>query len=207
MTAVLTLPARQPTRAPDLPLDYFYRLSVEQYHAMIRFGILTEDDPVELLEGCLVLKMGINPKHWYATGQLRDWLIGLGLEAYFVHSQEPVVTEDSEPEPDVAVVRGRRLDYFDASPSASAVALVIEVSDTTLSEDRVLKKRIYARAGIPIYWIVNLVDQRIEVYSQPTGSADKADYAMHEIVGREDEVPVVLDNREFGRLRVKDILP
>ena len=54
-------------------------------------GILTEEDPVELLEGCLVLKMGINPKHWYATGQLRDWLIGLGLTNYFIHSQEPIV--------------------------------------------------------------------------------------------------------------------
>jgi Uma2 family endonuclease len=207
MTAVLAPPTRQPARSPHLPLDYFYRLSVEQYHAMIRFGILTEDDPVELLEGCLVLKMGINPKHWYATGQLRDWLIGLGLTNYFVHSQEPIVTDDSEPEPDVAVVRGKRLDYFDVSPSTRGIALVVEVSDSTLLHDRTVKKRIYARAGIPIYWIVNLIDQQIEVYTQPTVANENWDYASPEIVGRESEVRVVLDGREAGRLPVQKLMP
>jgi Uma2 family endonuclease len=207
MTAVLTPPTRQPARSPDLPLDYFYRLSVDQYHAMIRFGILTEEDPVELLEGCLVLKMGVNPKRWYATGQLRDWLIGLGLTSYFVHSQEPIVTDDSEPEPDIAVVRGRRLDYFDVSPSASGVALVVEVSDSTLPDDRTVKKRVYARAGIPIYWIVNVIDQQIEVYTQPTGSTDRPDYAACEIIGRDSEVGVVLDGREVGRLTVEKLMP
>jgi Uma2 family endonuclease len=207
MTAVLAPAGKQPVRSPDLPLDYFYRLSVDQYHAMIRFSILTENDPVELLEGCLVLKMGINPKHWFATGQLRDWLVGLGLTDYFVHSQEPIVTEDSEPEPDVAVVRGRRLDYFDVSPTASGIALVVEVSDSTLTDDRTVKKRIYARAGIPIYWIVNLVDQQIEIYTLPTGSTNKPDYANCEIIGREGEVQLVLDGREVGRLPVEKLIP
>ena len=207
MTAVLTPPIRQPARSPDLPLDYFYRLSVDQYHAMIRMGILTEDDPVELLEGCLVLKMGINPKHWYATGQLRDWLIGLGLPGYFVHSQEPIVTDASEPEPDVAVVRGRRLDYFDVSPKARAISLVVEVSDTTLTHDRTVKKRVYAAAGIPVYWIVNLIDQQIEIYTRPTGAVDEPDYANCEITSRPASVALIIDGREVGRLSVEKLMP
>jgi Uma2 family endonuclease len=207
MTATLAPPIRQPGRSPDLPLDYFYRLSVEQYHAMSRFGILTEEDPVELLEGCLVLKMGINPKHWFATGQLRDWLIGLGLSNYFIHSQEPIVTDDSEPEPDVAVVRGSRLDHFEVTPNSRATALVVEVSDSTLLNDRTVKKRIYARAGIPVYWIVNLIDQQIEVYTQPIMNGDQSDYTAHEIIGREGDVRVVLDGREIGRLPVEKLMP
>jgi Uma2 family endonuclease len=207
MTAILTPTAAAPLRSLGMSLDFFYRLSVDQYHAMIRFGILTEEDPVELLEGCLVLKMGINPKHWFATGQLRDVLNRLGLLHAFVHSQEPITTDESEPEPDVAIVHGERSDYFDVNPGPKDVNLIAEVSDSTLPYDRSVKKRIYARAGIPVYWIVNLIDRQVEVYTQPSGPANNPDYANCQIVGLDGELPVDIDGREVGRVKVKDVLP
>ena len=92
-------------------------------------------------------------------------------------SQDPVTLAASEPEPDAVLVRGSRLDYLDHHPGPSDVALVAEVSDSGLSRDRVFKKSIYAAAGIAVYWVVNLVDRRIEVYSGCTKFASGADYA------------------------------
>src|SRR4051794_9689051 len=126
--------------AQPLPV---YRLSVEQYHAMIRHGILTDDDPVELLEGILVQQMGKNPPHTFATQFIRDELppmMPAGL--WFVSDQEPITTTDSEPEPDVFIVRGRRRDYLaqDRHPGPADMGLVIEVSESTLATDRGTKR-------------------------------------------------------------------
>src|SRR5689334_23190287 len=88
---------------PDVPI---YRLSVEQYHTMARAGILKEGAPVELLEGWLVPKMTQNPPHRLAAGLVQDALAGLIPAGWHVQIGNPVTTEDSEPEPDVAVIRG-----------------------------------------------------------------------------------------------------
>jgi Uma2 family endonuclease len=84
---------------------------------------------------------------------------------------------------------------------------VVEVADTTLRTDRGTKKRIYARAGILVYWIVNLVDRRIEVYMEPSGARRKPDYRRQQEYGPADEIPVVLDGVEIGRVPVHDLLP
>lgn len=121
-------------------------------------------------------------------------------------AQEPITTSDSEPEPDVVVVRGERRRYHDRHPGPEDVALVVEIADTTLQRDRTIKKRLYARAGIPRYWIVNLVDRQIEAYAQPRGG-DEADYLDQQIYHISDEMPVTLGDGEVMRIAVRDLLP
>lgn len=190
-----------------LPTDLVWQLSVDQYHEMVRTGILTEDDPVELLEGLLVPKMPKNPRHRAATRLLCKALERLAAAGWYVDTQEPITTADSEPEPDVAVVRGDTLNYLDRHPSPADLALVAEVADATLSRDRGPKKRLYARAAVPVYWIVNLINNQVEVYTEPSGAADSPDYRQQHNYGILDQVPVVIEGREIGRLSVRDLLP
>jgi Uma2 family endonuclease len=190
-----------------VPLNDLKRFTVDEYHAMIDAGVFAADENFELLEGLIVRKTTKHPPHWIATGLLRDALIALGIPGYFVHSQDPLTTSDSEPEPDLALIRGDRRDYLGRNPNPNEAPLVIEVAESSLLQDRGWKKRIYARAAIPFYWIVNLIDRQIEVYTQPSGAALRPAYAICEIVGSDGEVTVVIDNREVGRMRVKDFLP
>lgn len=207
MSITTALPVPAPRAAAEVGLQEVYRLSVEQYHRMIAAGILTADDRVELLEGLLVRKMTKNPPHTLCTQLLRDALPRLLPAGWFVNDQEPVAIEMSEPEPDVAVVRGDRRQYAGRRPGPQDVVLVIEVADTSLGRDRGPKKRDYARAGIPVYWIVNLVAGRVEVYTAPSGPAEQPDYGRQQEFSPGEAVPVVLDGREVGRLAVADVLP
>lgn len=204
---MLTRPVPQTLQVAAVPNDYIWRLSVEQYHEMIRAGILTDDDPVELLEGWLVVKMPKNPPHRLATQLTRAALERLLPAGWFVDAQEPITTETSEPEPDVMLVRGDPRQYGDRHPGAQDLALVVEVAETSLTRDRGMKKRLYARTKIPVYWIVNLVDGWIEVYTDPTGPAAEPDYRQHRDYGPADELPVVIEGKEVGRLAVRDLLP
>ncbi len=188
------------------PLPIF-RLTVERYHRMIELGILGEDDPVELLDGVLVSKMPKNPPHRISVELLRDKIGPLLPIGWFMESQEPVTTGDSEPEPDGSVVRGERRQYHSRHPRASDVGLLAEVSDSTLDADRGPKKRSYAKAGFPTYWIVNLVDRQIEVYTQPSGPTENPDYAQQRIYRAGEAVPLVIDGKEVGAIPVNDLLP
>ncbi len=199
--------------APDFsrravaPPDLVWRLGIDQYHEMIRAGILTEDDPVELLDGCLVPKMPKNPPHTLANGLTHEAITRLLPAGWFADSQEPITTEDSEPEPDVRVVRGERRRYLDRHPGPRDLGLVVEVSDATLERDRTLKQQLYAASGIPVYWIVNLRDRRLEVYTEPSGPADVPGYGQRRELAGGEEVALILDGVEIGRLAVDDLLP
>jgi hypothetical protein len=192
---------------PGPPPEPIKRLSVAQYHAIIRAGVFDDDDPIELLEGWLVEKMPKKPPHSVATGLMSDAITPLLPAGWHIISQEPITTDDSEPEPDIGAVRGKRRDYVDSHPGPKDVGLIVEVADTTLARDRGVKKTIYARARMPIYWILNLVDRCVEVYTDPTGPAKKPDYRRPEIFGAKDSVPLGLDGKEIGRLKVKLLLP
>ena len=189
---------------PDEPI---WRLGVEQYHAMVAAGILGEDDPVELLEGWLVTGMGKNPRHRLASELVREILATLLPAGWFVEGQEPLTTADSEPEPDASVVRGDRGDYMDRHPQPEEVALVVEVADTSLRRDRGLKRRVYASAGVPVYWIVNLNDGIVEVYARPSGPTAGPGFAERTDYGAMDEVPVVIEGDEVARVAVTKMMP
>jgi Uma2 family endonuclease len=190
-----------------IPNDLIWRLSIEQYHAIIQAGILTDDDSVELLEGWLVFKRPNNPPHRVTTRLVRTALENILPRGWYVDSQEPIALSNSEPEPDIVVVRGDTRQYLDRHPGAEDIALIIEVSDTTLQRDRTVKKRIYARAGISIYWIVNLVEEQVEVYSQPFVEVEQPDYTQRWDFGRSAVIPIIIEGREIGAIAVDALLP
>lgn len=193
--------------ANEITQPQLWQISVERYHEMIESGSLTENDRLELLEGYLVEKMTVHPPHSFTTDQIRDELTAVVGSDHFVKSQQPITTEESEPEPDVIVVRGRKRDFVQRHPGPEDVVLVIEVADSTLTQDQNWKKRIYGRAGIVTYWIVNLSERQIEVYTQPSGPTAHPTY-HHMITYREsDTVPVVLDGEEVAALPVHELLP
>jgi Uma2 family endonuclease len=204
ITPFTPTPLRVPPAVPSEPI---YRLSLDQYHEMIRNGILTDDDPVELIEGWLVYKMPKNPSHRLVTGLIRVALERLLPAGWYVDSQEPVTIGESEPEPDVVLVHGDRRNYLDRHPGPQDLGLVVEVADTSLHQDRGTKKTLYAGAAIPCYWIVNLIEGQIEVYSDPTGPADPADYRRRQDFKPGDDVPVSLAGQEVGRIPVQTLFP
>lgn len=202
-----THPTETPVLRPAFPPEPVYRFTVEQYHEMARHGILTSDDKVELLDGFVVPRMTVHPPHSASMRLLRRELTALNLTGWFFDVQQPITTDESEPEPDVALIRGVEEDYNRKHPTPRDVGLVIEVSDDSLRKDHTVKKRAYARARIPVYWIVNLIDYCVEVYTQPSGPSDTPDYADRIVLSRGDELVVMLDDEEYGRIAVASILP
>jgi len=195
----------QPTSVPD---DLtIYRLSVEKYQAMATAGILDDGEPVELLEGLLVQKMTKNPPHSVATQLLQEALRPILPVGWRVSSQEPISLADSEPEPDLVIVFGGIRQYLDHHPGPNDIAMVVEVADATLRQDRHSRKRIYARAGIAVYWIVNLVENRIEVYTDPTGPTAKPDYGKRQDYAPSALIPVLIEGQVVGQLAVQELLP
>ena len=219
MGAIAELPIELPIKSElnipkptAIPSDTLWRLSVAQYHTMLQVGILEEGDRIELLEGILVAKMTKNPPHRISTKLIREALENITPDGWYVDSQEPITLVDSEPEPDVVIIRGKTTDYRDRHPVAADVVLVIEVADSTLERDRTTKQRIYARAGIAIYWILNLRDRQLEVYTEPLAatSEEEAHYGQCTIFTETASVSVFwLDgssDREFGVISVKELL-
>jgi Uma2 family endonuclease len=190
-----------------IPADLIWRVTVEKYHEMIRSGALTENDPVELLEGWLVYKMPKSRQHTLATRHTQAAIEKVLPTGWHVESEEPITTEDSEPEPDVSVIRGSDDDYPDQPPGPEDIALLVEVADTTLDRDRGWKKRLYAKASIPVYWIVNLVDRRVEVHTEPSGPVAHPDYRRREDYDERQSVPLVIAGQQVAMIAVADLLP
>jgi len=190
-----------------VPPEPVLPLTVEQYHAMIRSGALISGDPIELLEGWLVTKMIKNPPHRVAVRKCRMALEGLLPAQWSLDIQEPITTADSEPEPDISVTRGDTTTLLDRHPVPDEVGLLVEVAEASLDRDRGWKKRIYAAAAIPAYWIVNLVEHQVEVFTKPSGPGDRPEYETRQVFLPGDQVPVVLEGQEVGRIAVDDLLP
>jgi Uma2 family endonuclease len=182
-------------------------LSVRQYQQMIRDGILLDGEPIELIQGALLYKdrrdqtggiMTHGPRHLRAvnklTAILSQWVAS---RQAFLQVQGPIVVSDtSEPEPDCTLVRGKPDDYADAVPHATAVLAVFEIAYSSLPSDRRTKRRLYATAGIPVYVIVNLQDNVIEVMSEP--STTDASYVKSE--QHQSSETVTLSLEECGEL-------
>ena len=186
---------------PPFPIA---RFSVDQYHRMIASGAFDEHDQVELIEGWVVQKMAKGPGHEYTTGELEELLRALLPPGWHIRNQGPITLRRSEPEPDMAIVRGARSSYRAAHPRASDVAVVVEVSDTILATDR-HKARTYAAEGVPECWIVNLAERSVEVHRDP-GPGD-AGYRDQANVAASGELSVVVDGQLCGRLAVARFLP
>ncbi len=146
--------------------------------------------------------------HTIAQGNLFNRMTAVVPAGWYASQEQPIrFGDDSIPEPDLTVVRGAARDSPTEAPRAGDVSLLIEVSDSTLAEDQDEALQAYAAESIPIYWIINLPDRRIEVHTDPTGTAATPLYRSIRYYVPGDEVPVLLDGREVGRIAVNDILP
>ena len=150
-----------------------HKFSLETYNRMIEAGILTPDDKVELIHGEIVTMAPMGNKHLFLTNYYADRLLETYRGEAWVISQSPVQIQtdqtqpDSEPEPDLTVLRLPVNRYKERKPQAEDVLLIIEVSDSTLNYDRGKKLSLYAEAGIPEVWISNIQDNVLEVYREP----------------------------------------
>src|SRR5262245_40656353 len=183
-----------------------YHFTVGQYHRMIDAGILTEDDRVELLEGVVVPKMPHTPPHDGTILLVQTQLLKVLPATHVLRVQSAVTLADSEPEPDLVVAEGPARRYLEDHPGPRDVALVVEVAASSLDHDRGIKQRVYARARIPIYWIVNLLDGQVEVYTGPKAGKSPS-YRQRQDFGGKDAVPLVIGKQEIGRVAVRDLLP
>lgn len=144
------------------------RFSVEEYHQMVRAGILKEDDQVELVEGEIIEMTPIGPRHAVCVAGLTEHFARSVAPRVVVWVQSPIhLGPHSEPQPDVALLRPPRSRYADAHPGPDDILLVIEVADTSVEDDRARKIPLYARAGIRETWLVNLPGGVIGVYRDP----------------------------------------
>ncbi|WNZ22949.1 Uma2 family endonuclease [Leptolyngbya sp. NK1-12] len=160
----------------DLPLK---RWSVEEYHRLIAAGILTSDDHVELLDGQIVEMVPQDPPHASNTSSFGNEFVLLFAGKAWIRTQLPLtIAPDSEPEPDIAVVRIDPNRYRDRHPTPEDVFLPIEIADPTLNQDRNRKAKIYAQAGILEYWVVNLKQQQVIVYRHPQGDSYQSEQIL-----------------------------
>jgi len=165
-----------------------------EYDRMVEAGVFPPGSRLELIEGEIVDMTPQGSHHFTMVRLLEDVLRSAFGPGFEVRTQGPLaLDEGSEPEPDVAVVRGAPLDYLDAHPTTAL--LVVEVSDTSLGFDRLRKKRLYARNGIAEYWILDVNSRRLEVYRDPRGD----DYAAKVTLGPEDRIsPLASEGAEIS---------
>jgi len=137
-----------------------------RYDRLVDVGIFGPEDRVELLDGLLVVREPQGERHATVVGLVRAALERAFGRRYHIREEKPVALDErSEPEPDIVVVPGGLRDYLTAHPSRPV--LIVEVAETSLGLDRLRKGGLYARAGIAEYWVVNLVDEALEVYRDP----------------------------------------
>ena len=180
------------------------RLSVDQYEQMVENGILPETNRLELINGRIVEKEAKDPAHSTASDLTRRAIERILPGGWYVRQEQPVRIPNrrSEPEPDVSVVRGGIGDYEDRHPDPSDVALVVEVTRSSVAKDRALA-RVYGPAGIPVYWIVNIRGRKLEVYSAPIAGP----YPAPRIPGERESVELIIQGQVVGQIAVADLLP
>lgn len=183
------------------------RFSRSEYQQMITHGVLDEDEPIELLDGLLLVKEPQHSAHRTAVLLVAKALERAFGEGWFVQTQSPIILDTrSEPEPDVCVVRGSPRDYVEAHPMRPA--LVVEVAQTGLRVARGRKAAAYARGAIADYWIVNLGDRVVEVHREPGGpgpARPRGGYGTIETLGADATITPLAAPAAI--IRVSDLLP
>jgi len=167
---------------PNPPLEELpqRRWNVDEYHRMVAAGILTEGDRVELLEGRIIEMAPQEPPHAATTSSFGNDFVLLFAGKAWVRQQLPLtIAPDSEPEPDIAVVRLDAKRYRDRHPIPEDVFLLVEVADSTLSYDRDRKAKVYAKACILEYWVIDVKQKQVIVFREPQGDT----YQVQQVLG------------------------
>ena len=147
-----------------------WMFNVSDYYRMAAAGVFSEDDRVELIEGEILEMSPTGSRHAARVDRLNAALSRLVGGAAIVRVQSPLHLNDfSEPLPDISLLKPRDDFYEHSHPTPEDVLLVIEVADTSAAYDRTVKVPLYARAGVPEVWLVDLVKNEAEVYSRPEG--------------------------------------
>lgn len=208
-------PIRRGPVIPGIEPDRLVRLNVDQYAAMIPAGVIAEGAPIELLNGIMRWKnraaagdpiMTIGKRHVITINQLVQFLtIVLQHSHCFVQSQSPIsLSPIDEPEPDLCIVSGSPSDDRKRHATPDEILLIMEVADSSLEYDRGEKLEAYATAGVPEYWIVNLIDRRVEVYRHPDPTSGK--YLDRTDHGLSDTVTVSSPDGEVFTIEVNKFL-
>jgi Uma2 family endonuclease len=202
-TIAPTPPVELPTDSEWVPSP-LYRLTLEQYERMVESGFFDLRDRLHLINGYLVAKLTQNDPHCTADDLCGEQLQRVIPPGWYIRTAKPIRIPSlaSKPEPDRCVVRGSIRDYSRRSPEPADIALVVEVSESSLSEDRKLAG-LYGRAGIPLCWIIDLIHGQIEVYSQPGPSG----YGAMDVLMPGHVLSVVIDGVEVGKIPVADLMP
>jgi Uma2 family endonuclease len=203
-----TLASTMPTTPPAEPIwipSPLYRMTVAQYEAMVASGAFSERDRVHLINGFLVEKTTQPPPHTIADILCGDELDRVIPPGWHVRPAKPVRLpgQATMNEPDRCVVRGSARDYLASDPGPGDIALLVEVADSRLADDRELADKVYGPAGIPVYWIINLVDRQVEVFTSPGPGG----YSPCAVFAPGQAVPVVIGGQQIGAIAVDDVLP
>lgn len=196
---------KQGASPTEVPVRSFppHRVTVDRYERMVEQGIFGEDEPIFLWKGQLVEKMTKGHRHNNTLAAMNTALVPVIPIGWHLRPAQPAILgDDTEPAPDFIVVRGAIRDYEGRVPSARDVALIIEIADSSLAVDsgEVLEK--YAQEKIPCYWLVNIPDRRIEMFTHPEGLR----YREHRTYASGEAIPIILDGQEVGRIAVGDVL-
>jgi Uma2 family endonuclease len=204
MSTLASMPT-QPAGPIRIPWP-LYRMTVEQYESLIATGFFAKHDDVHLINGYVVNRMAESPEHGAVCDVIRRTMevILLAVAGWHARGQNglKIPSQVSIPRPDLAIVRGEWRDYLNRYPESRDTALVVEVSVSSLDEDRAMAD-IYAAGGVPVYWIVNVDDGQVEVYSDPGPSG----YQSHEVLAPGHVLSVMVNGVEVGEIPVADILP
>lgn len=197
-TSAVAGPAAMPVEPPMEPI------TVPMFRAMVRSGIIGEKEPVYLWKGRLARRMAPDRPHSIAVDRGRRALEAILPPGYHVQQEQPVAMrhQHSTPEPDLAVLRGRPEDYPQDFPTSADMPLIVEVADTSMALDRDQAGDL-AIEGVPVFLIVDLKGRRVEARNTPRNGT----YERMAIFNEDDELPIVVDGREVGRVPIRDLLP
>jgi Uma2 family endonuclease len=173
-----------------LELGTLKRWTLQDYSRMSEMGLIDAGERTELIDGQILLMVAKGTPHVLAlrllSSALSDLLLG---QAVFVSTQDPIELDNfSQPEPDLAIVYGTVLDYADRHPRSTDLVLVVEVADATLKTDCEMKDRLYARAGIADYWVLDLRNRQLHVFRNPTPTG----YTSHLILNESNQIAPLL---------------
>lgn len=172
--------------SPALEPSLLRPWTIHDYEQMLKSGILQPDESVELITGQIIRKMSPQGSPHAAAIRRTDRLFNQFIRQFnhqtvMVQQQLPItLSEFSQPEPDIALVKTDRLDYEERHPRADEVYLIIKIADSTLRSDLNLKKQVYAAAGIPDYWVLDLSHRQLYVYRQPTATGYQQEQILEE---------------------------
>ena len=183
------------------------KFTIDEYHQLVELGFFNENDRIELIRGEIIEMAPKRAPHSVCNSILFGELYKLLSERANVRGQEPItLPSNSEPEPDVVIAKKKADNYLSTHPTVEDIILVIEISDSTLQYDRETKLFLYAEAGINNYWIFNLVDRRVEVYSNPFDDRQgKFDYRNKSIILPDESM--VIPNFSDVFIDLKKIIP